>query len=60
MDPIEINLAIGSLVILLQYLASDIQANDKLTDEQKKGFIDRLDVIKKLVEESKFPDEETT
>jgi len=55
MTPLEIELAINGLIVLINVLVSNIKAGDKLTEEQKTMFLTRLNNIQNLVNSSKFP-----
>ncbi len=59
MDLATINIAINSLIVLTQVLSTTVQNSGKLTDEEKKIFLARLDVARKALQDSKFPVDET-
>jgi len=56
MTPAEIELAIAALITLGQFIATQIKANGELTEDEKAGYLARLDNIKGLVDASKFPE----
>ncbi len=55
MNPAQIEMLIASLLLILRFVAEAAQSSTELTTEQKQGFLDRLEIIKLLVEQSKFP-----
>ena len=55
MTPLEIELAINGLIVLINVLVSNIKVSGQLSDEQKALFLARLTNIQQLVNNSKFP-----
>ena len=51
----DITLALSAIFIVLQLLGPKIGLSNDLTEEEKKGYLARLDAIKALVNESKYP-----
>ena len=55
MSPLEIELAINGLIVLINLILTNVQSSDKLTAEQKAMFLNRLNSIQSMVNSSKFP-----
>ncbi len=55
MTPLEVELAINGLIVLINVLVTNVKSGDKLTEEQKAIFLTRLSNMQNLVNNSKFP-----
>ncbi len=51
----EIEILVNGLILAAQLIITQINDNTHLTDEQKKGYLDRITSIQDRVKGSKFP-----
>lgn len=52
----DITLALSAIFLVLQLLGPKIGISNELTEEEKKRYLARLDVIRSMVDASKYPD----